>query len=220
MFFFRPQVFAAIIAIVFSGAALALSSQMSSQEQQIPSRENFSLFPMQVGSWTGKRKSLDSDIVKALSVNDYLMANYQKAGNTDWRNVVNFYIAYYKTQSLGSAAHSPRACIPGGGWEIESFTQDVVKNPGRADLTVNRAIISKGRIKQLVYYWFVQRGQEVTGEYRVKWLLLVDGITKNRSDGALIRVVTPIRGKNIQEAEKRLGEFIKKFYPRTKPFLT
>ena len=214
---FRPQVFAALVAILFGAGALWLSNR---EHQAPPPREEFALFPMQIDSWKGQRKSLDSKIVKAINVSDYLLANYRKDGNPDWRNLVNLYVAYYKTQSLGSASHSPRACIPGGGWEIESFTQAVVKNSGMADLAVNRAVISKGRIRQLVYYWFVQRGQVVTGEYRVKWLLIVDGIVMNRSDGALIRLVTPIRGKDVQAAEKRLGEFITKFYPRMGSFLT
>ena len=57
---------------------------------------------------------------------------------------------------------------------------------------VDRVIIQKGEIKQLVYYWFQQRGQIMTNEYVVKWNIMVDALRRDRTDGALVRLVTPI----------------------------
>jgi EpsI family protein len=86
-------------------------------------------------------------------------------------------------------------------------------------LTVNRAIIAKGSVKQLVYYWFEQRGRILASEYDVKWYLFVDGLFKRRSDGALLRVITPIEGRNVHAADTRLAQFVSDSYPRLRAFL-
>ncbi len=82
-------------------------------------------------------------------------------------------------------------------------------------LAVNRVQITKGNVQQLVYYWFEQRGRRLTSEYQFKWYLFWDGITRNRTDGALIRLVTPVfPGDNSSNPDKRLSEFIRAVYPR------
>ena len=107
---------------------------------------------------------------------------------------MQFYAAYYKEQrTKGNAAHSPRSCIPGGGWEITSLKRQTIDVEGRAEpLEVNRLQIEKGRSKQLVYYYFKQRDRELASEYEVKWYLFWDALTRNRSDGALVRFVTGV----------------------------
>jgi EpsI family protein len=66
----------------------------------------------------------------------------------------------------------------------------------------------------------VQRGRPVANEYWSKWYLFADAITKNRTDGALVRVTTPIaRGEGEKEPDTRLQDFIAEFEPRLKAFL-
>ena len=77
--------------------------------------------------------------------------------------------AYYASQSGGESSHSPRTCIPGDGWSIHSIEEVGVPLEDGGTLRVNRALIQKGEHKHLVYYWFRQRGQSMTGEFDVKW---------------------------------------------------
>jgi len=76
----------------------------------------------------------------------------------------------------------------GGGWRIQSLAQTTVDGVevGGQPLRVNRALIQSDDQRQLVYYWFLQRGRVVTNEYLVKWYLFVDSVTRHRSDGALV----------------------------------
>jgi len=208
----RVQMAAAALALVFAGSTLWLSSR----EPWAPPREEFSLFPMQFDQWRGQKDRIEERIVTSLKLDDYLLVNFRRRPDPA---PVNLYVAYYKAQLLGSSAHSPRTCIPGGGWEIETLGRAAIKHSGSRRLAVNRAVIAKGRFKQLVYYWFEQRGRTLTGEYEVKWHLLVDAISTNRSDGALIRLVTPILNSDLEAADRRLGDFIGGFYPRMKPFV-
>ena len=81
-------------------------------------------------------------------------------------------------------------------------------------LLVNRLLIEKGEIKQLLYYWFQQRGRIVTNEYMMKWYLFWDAMTKSRTDGALIRLSTILNpGQDISIAEDRLQRFSKQIAP-------
>ena len=56
--------------------------------------------------------------------------------------------------------------------------------------------------------------------YLVKWCILWDGITKSRSDGSLVRLVTPIEGKDgLKAADARLTEFLGLVHPRLSEFI-
>ena len=77
---------------------------------------------------------------------------------------------WYDSQQAGRSVHSPRSCLPGGGWQIKDLSQ--IEIPSIAvngqPLRVNRALIALGADRQLVYFWFQQRGRVITNEYLVK----------------------------------------------------
>jgi EpsI family protein len=81
-------------------------------------------------------------------------------------------------------------------------------------------IIARGSDKQLVYYWFEQRGLKIANEYWSKLLLLRDALIENRTDGALVRLTTPIfAGEREAEADSRLQEFARIAVPALAPYL-
>ncbi|MEY8688527.1 MAG: VPLPA-CTERM-specific exosortase XrtD [Leptothrix sp. (in: b-proteobacteria)] len=191
--------------------ALAALAQGPAPAQIKPERRAFASFPMRLdGGWVGKRDRLDADVLATLAVDDHLIANYSRSAQEPW---VNFYTAWYDTQSSGASSHSPRTCIPGGGWAITLIADAAIDLPDSAYpggmLRVNRTVIRKVESQQLVYYWFQQRGRTLTNEFAVKWYIFLDGITRNRSDGALVRLVTPVgAGEGIDAADARLRNFM------------
>lgn len=194
-----------------------------------PTRSDFVEFPLQIGSWQGRRQTLDTVYLDALKLDDYVLIDFvteAAAGGTAGRQPaaapVNLYVAYYASQRTGEAAHSPRSCLPGGGWRIAEFTQREV--PGArfsgAPLRVNRAVVQNGADRELVYYWFQERGRDITNEYLVKWYLLEDAIMKNRTDGALIRLITPLRpDESDAAADARLAGFASSVAPPLERYL-
>ncbi len=199
---FPAPLAAALAVLLLAGAVAWLQPQRA---QQAPPRESFASFPLQLpGGWDGRSDRIAPDILAALALTDYHLANYARPGEP-W---VNFYVAYYASQSGGESSHSPRTCIPGDGWSLSALEAHTLVLPGGA-LTVNRTLIQKGDQRQLVYYWFRQRGRHLTGEFAVKWHILADAITRDRSDGALVRVVTPLPpGEDPAVADRRLLAFV------------
>jgi EpsI family protein len=129
---------------------------------------------------------------------------------------VNLYVAWYDSQRAGRSVHSPRTCLPGGGWQIVEFDQVEVPGVQAAGqpLRVNRALIALGSSRQLVYYWFQQRGRIITNEYLAKWFLFWDSLTRNRSDGALVRLVVPLgEAEQSSNADAELARFAAELEP-------
>ena len=175
-----------LVAVVFIVASAAAAAAMPTRVEYPPEREYCFLFPMELGGWRGRREVMESLYFDKLKLDDYVLADYLSVNNRP----VNFYLAYYDSQRKGESVHSPKACLPGGGWRLESFGKHWL-DVGGESRPVNRAIISKGDDHQVVYYWFKQRDRWLTNEFAVKWYLLVDSLLRNRTDGAMVRLVTP-----------------------------
>ncbi|MCG8313113.1 MAG: VPLPA-CTERM-specific exosortase XrtD [Pseudomonadales bacterium] len=180
------------------------------KDDVIPKRDAFSAFPLVLSDWQGDREFLQPSYLDSLKLTDYLLVNFVSSSNEK----VNFYVSYYDTQKKGRSAHSPKSCIPGDGWEISEFSQRGVNVSETQTIPVNRTIISKGGNRSLVYYWFQQRGRFITNEYMVKLYLLSDALTMGRTDGAMIRLTTPIsRFEDIESADERLERIMRDTHP-------
>lgn len=200
-------------------AALALSPFLAQREEIIPARAEFAEFPMALGEWTGRRQQMERQYIAALKFEDYILADFTRRGDPV---PVNFYTAYYASQRKGESIHSPRSCLPAGGWEMQSL--ETLVPPGfesvRPAFRINRVLIRKGDDRQLVYYWFRQRGRTITDEYLAKFYLFWDALARNRTDGALVRLTTyiPVHG-DMDRAERRLLDFLKSMQPELHRFV-
>lgn len=182
--------------------------------EAVISRDSFNLFPRTLGPWSGSHETLDAATERTLGASDYVNATYDTAGE---RSYVNVFVAWYSKQTEGSGIHSPEVCLPVGGWEVSAITPKEVTIPDTAygSFTVNRAVIQKGEIKQLVYYWFEQRGKRMTNDYMAKVSVVWDSLAMGRTDGALVRFVTPIEaGETEAQAEERLQRFMREALQR------
>ena len=205
-----PRTLFAACGLLVAGAAVAMTVPYRAEE--VPARPTFVEFPMVLGSWFGQRVGVDAEVIESLKLNDYLMAQF--AGPPS--RTLNLYVAWYDSQRAGRSVHSPRTCLPGGGWQIVEFDQVEVPGVQAAGqpLRVNRALIGLGTDRQLVYYWFQQRGRIITNEYLAKWYLFWDSLTRNRTDGALVRLAIPINeGEASSTAERDLARFATELEP-------
>lgn len=188
-------------AIVVSVAALAWQV-IPPRPLAVVQREPFVLFPHEVGEWTtGPAQRLDAETARVLAADDYYASRLTSAGGT---GPVDLFVAWYKDQ-LEGGTHAPTDCLPASGWEIASLDEVDAAPPGVAPFRMNRAVIRKGLDQMLVYYWYEQQGERTASSYAAKLLLTWSKVTEGRSDGALVRLVTPIfEDEPIGSAEARL----------------
>ncbi len=210
-----------LIALVI---ALVISITLGQRAKPKLERQNFTLFPMGIGNWIGGRDRLKASSLKLLKLNDYVIADYI---NKNTHAAVNFYVAYYNSQEPGDAAHSPKTCLPGGGWRIKQYTKIIIPGLSAPDISgkikqfkVNRFVIQKGETRQVVYYWFQQRGRIIASEYMVKWYLLHDAIMENRTDGALVRITSMVQpDEDIKNVDARIIKFSRVVEPVLKNYI-
>ncbi len=207
-----------VVAVATLGIYVLAVSVTPERAETIPLRPAFSTFPDRLGPWDGRPDSLERVYLDALKMSDYYLGNFRRGDEPP----INLYVAWYDSQRAGKSAHSPRSCLPGGGWRIDDLQQVLLRDVQATSGPVmfNRALISYGSERQLVYYWFQQRGRNVTNEYAVKWYLFWDALTIGRTDGALVRITTVLQpGEDPAQGDRRLEEFAAQAVPRLAAFV-
>ena len=207
----RPVPRSFIVAAALAATASLYAFTMPPRAiENAPDRASLLEFPTRIGDWQGRRQPMERVYLDALQLDDYIIADYRSgsATNASTRSMpVNLYVAFYESQRKGHSVHSPRSCMPGGGWIIRSLEPTSLR-AGDTTVTANRAVIELDQQKQIVYYWFQQRGRNLTNEYLVKWYIFWDALTRNRTDGALVRLTTPVLpGMDEAEADARISQF-------------
>jgi len=214
VFFKQPQF---IVAASLLAVTIGIHSFIDFREKQ-PITRSFSKFPLLIGDWQGTHQFLGQEFIDVLEFTDYTVINYTKPNSPP----VNIYVAYYESQRKGKSIHTPETCLPGSGWIFKEAGTLTIPLSGESSssITVMRAIMEKGGSSQLVYYWFNQRGRILTNVYEIKIYNFWDALVRMRTDGALIRVITPIySSEKIDDAEIRLQSFVKDIIPTLNEFI-
>ena len=176
----------ALVAAALIVAAGIYASGASAPER-LPSRETLATTPVSLQGWQGLDVALDDDVLAQLGVDDYINRRYIAADAPP----VALYVGYYASQKQGDTIHSPQNCLPGAGWRPVSAERTTVDLDGRT-IPVNRFIIQKGLDRQAVFYWYQGRSRVVANEFANKAWLMVDAARLRRTDGGLVRAITPV----------------------------
>ena len=173
----------------------------------VPEASNLAALPLQIDQWSGRDlERFDPETEAVLQADTYLLRRYTRGGAQ-----LDLFVAYYATQRSGHTIHSPLNCLPGTGWEwVDRRRERISVGPGR-DIDINSNIARKNADQQLVSYWYQSHGRAIASEYRNRLLLVQDALTLHRSDGALVRLTAPVRGRDGRPAD--LAGFISALYP-------
>ena len=198
----------ALIVAALMTAALSAAWVLAPRQGPEPVvRDPYSAFPLELAGWSGSPSGLDVNVEATLGADDYLTAFYRAPGEAEG---VDLFLSFYRSQTKGNAIHSPEVCLPAAGWEVAAIRPVEVALPGTRTgaITLNRAVIQKGLEKQLVYYWFEGRGRHLTNDFAAKFYALADSLTRGRTDGGLVRLITPIGTDGEAAADARLQRFL------------
>jgi len=191
--------------------AAGLFLQARSRPEVLPTREALTSFPKQVGEWVGQDVRLSPEVLEVLGPGEFLDRVYYRTPKEPY---VDLFLAYFPSQRAGDTIHSPQNCLPGAGWTPIEFSRLVLERPGGSPIPVNRYVIAKGSDRLLVLYWYQAHSRVVASEYWAKFYLVADAIRLNRTDGALVRVITPVgRGESQKSVQGRAVEFAQQMLP-------
>ncbi len=175
-----------------------------------PERDSFALFPMATEGWSGRRQLLEPE-VEASSAPTTISAAFYSPGARR-RGSISSSAYYHKPDRSGARSTRPRsACRPAAG-RCSASSPPTIDLPGTRSsgpVRLNRAVIQKGLERQLVYYWFEGRGRHMTNDFAAKFYALSDSLTRGRTDGGLVRLITPIGTEEAEDAaDARLQQFL------------
>jgi EpsI family protein len=195
--------------LLILGAAILL--QARARNEVYPPRLPLKQFPAQLGNWSGTDVAIEKDVLEVLGPGDFLVRIYQSQEKTPY---IDLFIAYFRSQRAGDTIHSPQHCLPGAGWAPIENKRITLNMPGHEPFPANRYLIAKGDSRQLVLYWFWAHDRGVASEYWAKFYLVADAIKMNRSDGALVRITTPMYpGETADAAQQRILPFASDVMP-------
>jgi EpsI family protein len=201
--------------LLLAGTALFLHMRASTDRN--PPSEPLAQFPTVIAGWTGSDQPIDQETLDVLGAGDFLSRVYTQDAQT---LPISLFIGYFPTQRTGQTIHSPKHCLPGAGWVFESsHSVDLTDGNGKP-YRVGEYIIANGDAKQFVIYWYQAHGRSVANEYMAKIDMVADAIRMNRTDGALVRVITPINpNQDTSVARKRAEEFTMQLAPLLPRFI-
>jgi EpsI family protein len=176
-------------ALIAAGLIVAagIYANGASAPERVPPREGLSTTPVTLARWEGRDVALEDDVIAQLGVDDYINRRYVAADAPP----VALYVGYYASQRQGDTIHSPQNCLPGAGWQPVAADRTALDVGGQT-IPVNRFIIQKGLDRQAVFYWYQGRSRVVASEYANKAWLMLDAARLRRTDGGLVRVITPV----------------------------
>lgn len=198
-----------VAVLLLAGTALLLRTRPSAD--RTPPSEPLSQLPETIGRWTGNDQQIGQETLDVLGAGEFLSRVYtQNQGPLQ----IGLFIGYFPTQRTGQTIHSPKNCLPGAGWAFESSTYTDLSDVNGKRHRVGEYVIADGEQKQFVIYWYQAHGRSVASEYMAKIDMVIDAIRMNRTDGALVRVITPIAGgEGVSAARARAEAFAAQLAP-------
>ena len=175
-----------------------------------PKAGDLAAFPTRLNGWEGRKMTLDQRFIDELDFTDYVQIDYRDSRG---RNV-DFYVAWYESQSKGESIHSPETCLRGGGWNFVRSGAARVDVSGFGQVRLNRAVLERNGHRMLAYFWFPARGRRLVNGVELKLFTMWDSLLRRRTDGALVRLITPLYpDEDVAEGEARLRTFLAQALP-------
>ena len=210
---FPREFFISMVILIIAGLFL----RSISHGEEIPLHKSFADFPLYIDPWNGQELGLEDKVLQVLKVDDYMMRQYSNEQGLP----IGLYVGYYKSMQQGATYHSPKNCLPGSGWYFVQTGQTslrTIEHHGQT-MDINKFVIQKGLDKQLVLYWYQDRGRIITSEYWAKVYMVFDAMTRHRTDGAFVRITVPFTREDEEIVLEQGKAFAEKIFPLLQAYL-
>ncbi|SDB57978.1 EpsI family protein [Desulfonatronum thiosulfatophilum] len=179
-----------------------------------PINKPFHQFPTHHADWKMVSSYDFSDnVMEILKPTDILNRTYIRKGERP----VDLHIGYYDGGKGTGVIHSPKHCLPGGGWQVIS-SERLTMTIGTENVNMVQAVYQLGETREVFLYWFQTRDRSLNNEYSLKLAEVTGSLLHGRRDTAFIRISTRYDG-DLEQGLRRTRDFASDFYPVIREFL-
>jgi EpsI family protein len=199
-----------VLAVGLIGAT-ALVSSLPGGTSHAPVVATLGAIPTVLPGWRSTDRVPAGVMPSDPSAETELARAYQNGTQTVWVSV-----GYYPGQGEGRHPAARKLLFPGSGWRNlnEESTRIVVD--GRVGGTIPATLVvmeTEGRSLAILYWYQIGR-HSVASDHGYRALLLVNRLIRRRSDGALVRIASPVpSAREVASVVARQIEFVRVFYP-------
>lgn len=207
-----PRFWVVLLLLVAAFTTLHLRASVD----RVPPSEPLYLLPQTIDQWSSQDIPISQESLAILGDGRFLNRVYTDAKPSGQllNPPVSLFIGYFPTQRTGQSIHSPQNCLPGAGWTFASSSKIYLPNPQLKNYAVGEYVITNGTAKQVVLYWYLAHGRSIANDYVAKAYMMADAIRWNRTDGALVRLVTPLEpNESLATAQARVINFADRLVP-------
>ena len=203
-----------LIAAIFVGG-IAINLFLTLGEAKVNHRPLTEL-STKLGGWQQKGDEIKfgPEVENVLKASDYTMREYSQPDG----RIANLYVGYYDSQRSGATYHSPQNCLPGAGWILDDPQLIEIAGSNGGKFLANRYIIKNGIYREVMIYWYQGRGRTEASEYSDKLNTIWDSVTRRRSDGAMVRVMTSV-GSDEKSAISAATDLSSRLAQELSPFV-
>ncbi len=192
-------------------AAAGLLVTVRAGVAEVPLQASFEAVPDSLPSWVQSSGSPGDSLPPDPRAPIRLLRGYERAGRPVWVSV-----EYFPSQEEGKRPAARQLVFPGHGW-IDLTEQPVQLTVGDAagrpiDATL---VLVEGRGGRFaVVYWYQIGQRSVASDHWYRAELLYNGLVRGRTDGALVRLASPLGSDESAAAVPALhSDFLREFYP-------
>lgn len=187
------------ITVILLSGALAVSGTNGLRKAP-PLAHPFSTIADRIGNWIGTDDTpLPDRIVASLAPTSYITRTYR-----DGTQEMGLFVAFYANQRAGESMHSPKYCMPGGGWEMLDSGKTSVASNGRR-INVNNYTLYRAGDRMRMLYWYQGPYRVVASEYKAKLYLLWDAARSGQTAGSIVRITTAEHPGALESAMEFAG---------------
>ena len=165
-------------------------------------------FPLEKESWVGEREVIPTYVFKQLNPVDIFAANYVNDDGV----AINLVIDYFAGEEAGGP-HSPRNCLPGSGWSIESSAERKI-HFGDRTVPAQRFALRLGGSRKVMDFWYLTRYGETANDYVFKFYTMLSSLTLHRTDVAFVRFVCDSDSTSLATMDRFQQLFLPDIYAR------
>jgi len=181
----KPIRFFTLLVLLSGLIAYTYTLRYRSIEEPLPPA--LELIPIRIGNHIGTDNYLDPETIRMFGADSTIFRSYNNKSGRE----IQLFLGFFGSQQENSQIHSPKNCYPGSGWNIlvDGSTRLRLR---KGTVPVKRLLISDGREKQIVIYWFSTQSAIITNEFTLKWHQMKSALLGKSQSVAFVRFSTKV----------------------------